>query len=112
VYQDSSGASALQIAEDSATRFAEVLQCIGYEVRPRKNARRKYIMDDLSDENLAVLRDVYDTVPSQYTHTHKLSSLSLSLSLALALSRTHTHMIGAGVHFGLWGRQVVPDAVQ
>ena len=35
---------------------------MGYEVRPRKNVRRKYIMDDLSDENLAVLRDVYDTV--------------------------------------------------
>ncbi len=62
VYQDSSGANALQIAEDSALRFAEVLQCMGYEVRPRKNVRRKYIMDDLSDENLAVLRDVYDTV--------------------------------------------------
>ena len=62
VYQDSSGANALQIAEDSALRFAEMLQCMGYEVRPRKNVRRKYIMDDLSDENLAVLRDVYDTV--------------------------------------------------
>ena len=84
MYQDSSGASALQIAEDSATRFAEVLQCLGYEVRPRKNARRKYIMDDLSDENLAVLRDVYDTVPSQYTHTHKLSHTHTN-------THTHTH---------------------
>ena len=92
MYQDSSGASALQIAEDSATRFAEVLQCLGYEVRPRKNARRKYIMDDLSDENLAVLRDVYDTVPSQYTHTHKLSHTHTNTHThTLTHARTHTH---------------------
>jgi hypothetical protein len=62
VYQDSSGRSALQIAEDSASKFAEVLQCIGYEVRPRKNCSKKYIMDDLSDENISILRDTYDTV--------------------------------------------------
>ena len=62
VYQDSRGTSALQIAEDSAVRVAETLQTLGFEVRPRKNVRRKYIMSDLSDENLAILRDTYDIV--------------------------------------------------
>lgn len=51
-YSDFQGRTQLLAAVDSAAMVAETLQHAGYEVRPRMNMRKRFIMDELSDENL------------------------------------------------------------
>eukprot|EP00961_Rhodomonas_salina_P223415 3021074-Rhodomonas_salina.1 len=41
---------------------AEVLQQSGYEVRTRTNLRKRYILDELTPEQLTELHTTYDTV--------------------------------------------------
>jgi hypothetical protein len=62
-YSDFQGRTQLLAAVDSAVMVAETLQHAGYEVRPRMNMRKRFIMDELSDENL---RDL--ACPPRFLH--------------------------------------------
>jgi len=69
VYQDSSGSSALQIAEDSALRFVEVLQCMGYEVRPLKNVTCTYAYMNVYDTCVYIYIYIYTYIDIEmYTY--------------------------------------------
>ncbi|EKX35265.1 hypothetical protein GUITHDRAFT_166016, partial [Guillardia theta CCMP2712] len=61
-YLDKSGEFVLNIANDSASLVAEELQLFGFEVRPRQNVKKKYIMDEISMENIETLSHTYDCV--------------------------------------------------